>query len=122
MIATDTPLTVYQDKNGEWECLVTKVSDGLAKDISLAEIQFSMKKVITQTTADLVRQNTAAGGGDTEIEFTTDGTDGKFKIKLVPANTASLATGVYFYSAEIIISTLEQIVLNGKITILAHAI
>lgn len=107
----------------EWEFIVRNKKTKVAEDISSAEITFSVKKVKSQTDTDILRQNTAAKGvSSTEIVFSTDGTDGKFKMNLVPANTSDLNTVIYNYSILIVLSTKKKIPLSGIFNINDHAI
>jgi len=123
MTTDHTALEMYQDTDDQWEALVTVVATGLPKDISLAAIQFSVKKKKSQALADILRQNTAAKGeASTEIVFTTDGTDGKFQITLVPANTSNLSAVRYFYSVELLLAGETRITHDGILTIHPHAI
>ena len=123
-MTTETPIEVFQGKTINWECLVTNIDTGLPEPITDAEITFSVKLDLGQVNPDILRENTAAKGeSSNEIIFTTDGSDGKFKIILLPANTLDLDTVQYYYSIEVIQAVDdEKIIANGRFSILAHAI
>lgn len=74
--------------------------NGTAQDISSDKLTFSMFLSKTATTATIEKQNTAAGGGDTEIEWVTDGTNGQFTVHINPADTSSLDPGGYPYEIK----------------------
>lgn len=71
--------------------------DGIAQDISSAELTFELFESRESTSATFTKQNTAAGGGDAQISWVTDGTDGKFYVHILPANTNSLSTSVNYH-------------------------
>ena len=107
----------------EWEFIVRDKTTKVAEDISSAEITYSVKRVKSQADTDILRQNTAAkGSASTEITFSTDGTDGKFKMNLVPTNTSALNTVRYFYSILVVLSTKKKIPLSGILNINDHSI
>jgi len=108
-------IEMYQGNNKNW--LVTVKDElGAVRDISSAEITFSVKENIDDVSHIFQRQNTAAGGGDTEIAWVTDGTDGKFKVLLIPANTDSI-NGSYRYDVEIVISGRTLTILRSDINV-----
>ena len=116
-------MNIDQGMDKEWEFIVRDKTTKVAEDISTAEITFSVKRIKSQIGTDILRQNTAAKGeSSTEITFTTDGTDGKFKMNLVPANTSDLNTYRYFYSILVVLSTKKKIPLSGIFNINDHSI
>jgi len=100
-----TDINIPQGNDKSWEVTITDQDDAVV-DISTAEIYFYIKTDLNDADADALveRGNTAAGGGNTEISFTTDGSDGKFQVHLVPANTATLE-GRYAWKVEIVLSS-----------------
>ena len=122
-MTTETPIEVFQGKNRQWESLVTNIDSGDPEPITDAEITFSVKLDKAQTTPDILLENTAAKGeSSNEIIFTTDGSDGLYKIIMLPSHTSDLDAVQYYYSVEIILASEERIVINGRFSILSHAI
>jgi len=83
-------------KNRHKDVQFTYKVDGTARDISASELIFAVyeKKGVTE---QITKKNTAAGGGDTQISWVDDGTDGKFYVHLLPADTVSMEHDVYYY-------------------------
>lgn len=96
--------------------------NSVAQDISTGELTFVLKEDEYATT-ELVRlENTAAGGGDDEISWITDGTDGQFYVHLSSSLTASLDEGDYWWEIELIIGGKKTTIGQNKLTILATMI
>ena len=77
--------------------------DGSAVDLTAggnALITFSVKEKPSDTSYVFQRQNTEAGGGDTEVVEVAYAS-GTFTVILVPANTEDLDWGSYYYDVEI---------------------
>lgn len=89
-----TNIEIDRDTDKTWIVTVTDIDDAVF-DLSAAELYFLLAS--DYTTAILItKKNTAAGGGDAQIEFVTDGTDGKYKIHLLSTDTPNM-TGRYIY-------------------------
>lgn len=74
--------------------------DGSTVDLTGASITFSVKEERGATSYVFQRQNTAAGGGNTEIEE-IDYTLGTFTVHIIAANTSSLSSGSFVCDVEI---------------------
>jgi len=111
-------LIVYKSNNAEWQ-FDFKDQDGEIVNLTGASITFTVKESIEQTlVAEIIRQNTAAGGDDNEIEI-DDAAAGLYSVKLVPVNTASLDEGGYYYDIKITLSGREETVASNKLLVKA---
>ena len=68
-----------------------------------AEIRFTAKKNLSDSTPAIQLKNTAAGGSSSEIED-FDLPHGQAKIHFSPSDTSSLASGRYVYDVEVILA------------------
>jgi hypothetical protein len=80
--------------------------DGAAVDLGVVLLTFSVRTVTGATSYTFQRQNTSAGGGDTEIEE-TDYSSGTFSVHIVAANTSSLTAGKFVFDLEVEMATGE---------------
>ena len=83
--------------------------DGTAVDLTAggnASITWSLKEKSSDAAVLFDRQNTEAGGGDTEI-VEVDYSSGTFSVLLVAANTSALEPGMYVFDLEIFTGTTE---------------
>jgi len=91
--------------------------DGTPMDISISSLKFTVKKKDTDTAALFQRKNTNAGGGPSEIEM-TDPTNGKFTVKILPSNTATLEGNVkYWYDIEMILGGSVRTLVKNRILV-----
>lgn len=95
-------LEIIRNSNAKWRISMVDYL-GVPIPIQSSEITFIVKKNKEDTTPLFQRQNAAAGGGDDEIDFYTDGSDGIFDVFIVPSNTSGAEEGEYFYSAEVVV-------------------
>lgn len=86
--------------------------NGVAQDISSAALTFALMVSEYDTTVLFERKNTAASGGDDEISWVSDGTNGEFYVHIIPTNTSTLDEGTYWWEIKM--------VLNGKTTTLGQ--
>ncbi len=68
------------DKNRHLSPKFIYKEDGVAQDISAAELTFGLFDSSLATTPIFTKKNTAAGGGDAQISWVDDGTDGEFYV------------------------------------------
>lgn len=94
-------IDMVKGDNEDRRITITRTSDGAGVDLTTAEVRMSVKKNATDSNYYFQRKNTAAGGGDTEIEM-TDPTNGICLLKIVPANTQDMPAGNYVFDVEII--------------------
>lgn len=80
---------------------ITVQSSGNPVDLTLSEVVFTVKRNGTDSNILIQKKNTAAGGGDDEIEM-TDPTNGKCLLKVDEVDTEDLAAGAYIYDVEIV--------------------
>jgi len=107
-MASNKIIETVTGTNDYFKFTLTNKDNGNAIPLDGAEITFSVKKLINDAAYTFQRHNTAAGGGDTEIDFlpiamggTGDGTDGKIIVYTVPANTSGKDPGEYVYDLYI---------------------
>ena len=96
-------LEVIKGNTALWE-VTAKDDDGTVFDLTGAEITFSVKNNLNDTTALIERKNAAAGGGSDEIED-IDLVNGRFDLKLVASNTSSLDSGTYKWDFKFIMGS-----------------
>ena len=92
--------------------------DGVYPDISAAELTFVLTVSEYDNTELFRLENTAAGGDDDEISWVDDGTDAKFYVHIVSANTASLDEGTYWWEIEMILDGKKTTIGQNKLEIL----
>lgn len=97
-------LSIVRGSSSTWR-FTMEDSEGTPIDISSAEITFLVKQDKEDTSPTFQRQNSAAGGSASEIDFYTDGTDGIFDVFIIPSNTSGIEEGEYYYSAEVVIGS-----------------
>lgn len=102
---------IYQNRHHDIE--FTYKEDDVAQDISAAELTFSVYTA-KDATASFTKQNTAAGGSDAEISWVTDGTDGKFYVHVLPANTSGLTPRNYWYEIKMTLSSKDTTIGLGQ--------
>lgn len=86
--------------------------NSVAQDISSAALTFALMVSEYDTTLLFERKNTAGSGGDDEISWVSDGTNGEFYVHIIPTNTSTLDEGTYWWEIKM--------VLNGKTTTLGQ--
>lgn len=85
-----------KNRHNDYEFTVYDEDDEILP-IDGSELTFMVKVAVDpDETATIEKQNTAAGGNDTEIEYSTDGIDGKFKLHLLPADLVDLTRNVWY--------------------------
>lgn len=89
-------LVGYQGRASD-HTFVFRTTSGTAIDISSYKLKFSVVADREATSSLFELSNTAGGGGDTEIEFTTDGTDGSFIVHVGASDTTSLEMKTYVW-------------------------
>ena len=107
-------IELYKGDNKTYRLTVLD-GDGEFVDISLALITFTVRKYLGASNISFTRKNLAAGGSATQINFVTDGVDGKADIFLIPENTSGLDPGMYVYDVQVVISTKVYTVISDSI-------
>ena len=116
MSTSEIEINIDQDRHIDPE--FTYKEDGSAVDISGAELTFSVFSSRSAISATFTKQNTAGGGGDDEISWVTDGSDGKFYVHILPADTTSLSTTVnYHWEIKMTLSSKDTTIGKGILTI-----
>lgn len=100
--------------------LALTISDGAgaAVDLTGSKLWFTVKTKTSDEDADaaIQKRNTAAGGGNDEIEI-LDGPAGSVAIYLVPADTDGVDPGIYVFDVQTILSDDKTYtVLRGRIS------
>lgn len=108
-------MTIYKGDNKSWQVTVED-QDDVAVDVTSAEVVFTVRTALGDSTAQIERKNVAAGGSVDEIEM-TDPTNGIFKIHIVPANTSSLTKGAYVYDIQVTVSSKVYTIIRSTFTI-----
>jgi hypothetical protein len=98
--------------------LLVSVVDASGNPFPLTDayIYFSVKTGSQATTYTFQRKNTKAGGSSDEIED-TNLAGGQYKVKIVPANTASINPKTYYYDSQVIVGGKTYTVLAGKLNV-----
>lgn len=99
MTDISTSFDIFKARQATIEFLYKK--GGVVFDLSTYKITFSAIKDKYGSSPAFTRKNAAAGGGDTEIKFVTDGTDGKFYVYITATNTTTLDAGAYMWQIDI---------------------
>jgi hypothetical protein len=84
-------------RGADEDITLTYKVDGAAYDLSGAELTFSVVDFNDPDTVLIERQNTAAGGDDTEIEPVTDYSDGQFYLHILGTDTENLVAEANYY-------------------------
>jgi len=99
---------------------VTMTTNG---DISTWKLQASVRIGALSVGNELIKkQNTAMGGGNTQIEVTVPGSDtspGTFLIKFVDTDTEALAPRDYIWDVKRMDDNAEDVLAVGKLTLKA---
>lgn len=105
--------------------LTVNDEDRTPVDLDSCKLWFTVKQRTSDPDANalLMKKNTAAGGGDTQIRVLTPSTDGKAEIYLVPTDTDLINPGVYVYDVQVTLAngktytiTRDQIVFKEDVT------
>ena len=110
-------LNIYKGKYNQFLC-----ENSEETDIDGGAITLQIKTELTETATALVKlQNTAAGGGDTEI-LEVDYTIGSFRLKFAADLFDDIDIGYYWAEAKIIISSVEYMLFQTKVNVLPTAV
>ncbi len=105
-----SPFSIF--KGNHLDPKFTYKLNSVAQDISSAALTFALMTSEYDNTVLFERKNNAAGGGDTEISWVSDGTNGEFYVHIIPTNTSTLEEGTYWWEI--------RMVLIGKTTTLGQ--
>lgn len=84
-----TDINIEKGDDKSWTVTIYDNTD-VVVDLSSAEIYFYAKENEEDGETVIEKANTAGGGGDDEIEFVTDGTDGKIYLHIDSSDTSSI--------------------------------
>lgn len=105
--------------------LTVNDEDRAPVDLTGCKLWFTVKQRTSDTDANalIMKKNTAAGGGDTQIKVLTPPEDGKAEVYLVPTDTDLINPGVYVYDVQVTLAngktytiTRDQIVFKEDVT------
>jgi hypothetical protein len=109
--STDNDVAVYKGQNATLEVTV-KDSTGAKQDLTGATIYFTVRTRRDAATASIALTSTA---NPLQVFILTPQVDvdkkGKLQIKLLPANTSSLAVGDYVYDVWIVLAGLRHVII-----------
>lgn len=113
----------------DWKFQVLNRITGKSEDISSAKVEFTVRDAPNELGTLLFnKQNIAAGGSSTEIEWLpvadgglANGTDGKFVVHIAAGDTSVALIQSYYYDCQIIDSRLgTKTIVSGEYQILAQ--
>lgn len=113
---TSSPFQIF--KGNDLSPIFTYKLNGSAEDISGAALTFVLTVSEYDTTVIFERKNLAAGGENTQISWVSDGSDGKFYVHLVSANTSSLGEGTYWWEIQMVLVGKKTTIGQNKLEIL----
>lgn len=92
------------------------------QDISLASLIFIVTLSIKTPIILIEKKNTAALGGDDEISWFTNGTDGAFYVHLIASDTLNLSAGKYQWEIKMVLDGETTTIGQNEIEILPTAL
>ena len=88
---------------------------GVAVNLTSAKIWFTVKETESSSSYLMQLRNTAAGGGNTQVEVVTPG-EGKFTVHIPHASTELAKGGIrYYYDVQIEISGKRYTAIKNRI-------
>jgi len=103
-MSSTTTIEMFRGDNYSAEITVVD-ENGTAVDISDSEIVFTVRANLKENSnIEIERKNEKASGDSTQITYSTDGTDGKFKMFLIPTNTNEMRPSKYWFDFQVTLS------------------
>jgi hypothetical protein len=109
-----TNFTIDQDRHQTIK--FTYKESSVATSIIGAVLTFAMFSSITGGRV-VLKRNIAAGGGSTEINWVTDGSDGEFYVYILPADTKDLPDSRYYWEIKMTLDGKDTTPGEGEIII-----
>lgn len=85
-----------KNRHNDYEFTVYDENDEILPIDGAALIFMVKLNIDPSETAIIEKKNLLAGGNETQIEYTTDGIDGKFKLHLFPVDLVDLTRNVLY--------------------------